>query len=520
MAVPNAECKSFATWRGVSAHRSRQRVVEASRPSFVSKHNIYVPAELREVLQPKAPEPEPKPEPQAAPYTGSSSFSADNVQVAIAAVQSSDKSVWRDATTAIRKALSKASNPPIQVVVASGVLPRLVELAGARGQDDPALQLEAAWSLCNVASGTSDECAAVVAAGAVPAVLPHLQSPRADLREQAAWLLGNIAGDGLAMRDKCLAEGLLPPLLAALRDETQAKPQQQLAWCMSNVLRWKPRPDKVVRDALPVLLAMAARADPHEDTLTDAALGRAAEITDRPKAPKSIVSAAVKLLASLPSGGELATAAVIDTGVLAAGFKRILRDSEVEPHISEVLFALSNIVATKALSYQAKAVADAGLIPLVVDGIRQQVKARPRREAAHTLANLTMFPPYARMLWEAGAVDALVDFLTQPQLMSLEKGSISKADSTAAEAAMEGLIGLAQEGKALASSSSSSTGVCEGVGEGEGGGAVSQNPVLEVFARVRAYERLQEAREAGQLPRSAFRKLEKLLLEFPPPPSS
>ncbi|KAG2425089.1 hypothetical protein HXX76_013998 [Chlamydomonas incerta] len=523
MAVPNPECKSFTTWRGVSAHRSRQKVVEASRPSFISRHNIYVPAELREVLQPKVEEVPQAPAAVAAPKVGASTFSPDDVQAAIAAAQSAERGVWRDATTAIRKALSKTNGPPIQAVVDSGVLPRLVEFVRTMGQD-PDLQLEAAWALCNVASGTSAQCEAVVAAGAVPAALPLLQSPRADLREQAAWLLGNIAGDGLALRDRCLEAGLMPPLLRALREETQDKAIQQLAWLTSNVLRWKPRPDKAVRDALPVLLAAAVRKDVNDEVLTDvmwalayasdhdpdafpdtagcaAALQRAAELLDRPKAPKSLVSAIVRFVSQLTTGGEPATAAVIDGGFLAAGFKRILAHSEVEPHVSDVLFALSNTVATKQLDYQAKAVADAGLIPLVVDGIRQQVKPRPRREAVHTLANLTMFPKYAPIAWECGAIEALVDFLTQPQLMSHDGGSVSKGDSSAAKAAMEGLIGFAEVGKELA-----------------GGDAdAAANPVLSLFASARLYERLQEARDAGELPRSALRDLEKLLQNFPPP---
>eukprot|EP00198_Chlamydomonas_reinhardtii_P002973 XP_001692309.1 flagella associated importin alpha-like protein [Chlamydomonas reinhardtii] len=483
--------------------------MEASRPSFVSRHNIYVTPELRDLLQPKS-SPEAEVEP---PYTGPTSFSPDDVGAAIEAAKSSEESMWRGATIAIRKALSKTSGPPIQAVADSGVLPRLVEFmsgggGGAMGSD-PELQvctLEAAWALCNVASGTSQQCGEVVAAGALPAVLPLLSSPRPELREQAAWLLGNIAGDGIGLRNQCLEAGALLPVLQALRDETNAKALQQLAW---------------LRDSLPVLLAMVVRTDLHEEALTDifwglayssdhnpdaiprqagcqAALARAAEVLDRPKAPKSLVSAAVRLLSQLPTGGELATTAVIDTGVLAGGFKRILLDSEVEPHVTDVLFALSNIVATAELDYQPKAVAEAGLIPLVVDAIRQQVKSRPRREAVHTLANLSMFRKYAPIAWESGAVEALVDFLTQPQLMSHDGGSLSKADSVAAHAAMEGLVKYAQVGKALAAAS---------------GGP---NPVLSAFASARLHERLCEARDCGELPRSVVRDLEALLRDFPP----
>lgn len=53
----------------------------------------------------------------------------------------------------LRKILSVEDGPPIQMVIDANIVPRLIEFI--KKEDHAHLQLESAWALTNIASGTS-----------------------------------------------------------------------------------------------------------------------------------------------------------------------------------------------------------------------------------------------------------------------------------------------------------------------------------------------------------------------------
>ena len=84
----------------------------------------------------------------------------------------------------------------------------------------------------------------VINANAVPEFIRLLSSPVLDVREQAVWALGNIAGDSPVCRDYVLQQGALRPLLALLSENHKLSMQRNATWTLSNFCRGKsPQPD-------------------------------------------------------------------------------------------------------------------------------------------------------------------------------------------------------------------------------------------------------------------------------------
>ncbi|KAK5616001.1 hypothetical protein CRENBAI_019022 [Crenichthys baileyi] len=269
------------------------------------------------------------------------------------------------ATQAARKLLSKEKQPPVHSIIAAGIIPRLVDFLAQF--ESPHIQFEAAWALTNVASGTSDQTAAVVEAGAIPAFIKLVASPH-----------------------KPITSG---PFLGPLGNIEPAY-LLNVAWTLSNLCRHKnPAPSLLaVEQMLPALLRLLHHDNSEvlADTcwavsyLTDGSNERIEVVVKAGVVPRlvqllacgelSVVTPALRSVGNIVTGTDEQTQCVLNAGALAM-FPGLLRHHK--PGVQkEAAWTVSNISAGK--SSQIQEVINAGLVPILVE-VLQQVRAQQFR---------------------------------------------------------------------------------------------------------------------------------------------
>lgn len=304
---------------------------------------------------------------------------------------------------ALRKLLAITGRPPIDEVIALGLLPALVQMLGHHSSK---LQFESAWCLTNIASGSTAQCAAVVEHKAIPPLVRLLSSGSLEVSEQAAWALGNVAGDCSNLRDVVLSHGALEQLISLIQNAASLGhlvPLRNACWALSNLLRGKPAPDhSYVVAAFPVLArllllddtdllvdvcwAVSSVSDSSDD-LISLLLGykcvpRLVELLQSGGEP--LEAPALRALCNIVSGSDAATQAVLEAGFLEQ-LPRLLSSPRAQIR-KEGCWAVSNIAA--GTPEQASLLLQGSLMPQVLNCLAEDEVFEVKKEALCVLYNL------------------------------------------------------------------------------------------------------------------------------------
>jgi len=342
------------------------------------------------------------------------------------AIMTDDPQAQFNATQQFRKLLSIEQNPPIQEVIQAGVVPRFVQFLKEINRPD--LQFEAAWVLTNIASGNADQTRVVVEQGALPIFVQLLQSPNDDVREQAVWALGNIAGDSPNFRDLVLQSGGLNPVMTVLRESEKTSMMRNATWTLSNLCRGKPPPPfEWVSPALGSLANLIYSTD--VEVLTDACWALS-YLSDGPNERITAViqsgvcrrlvelllhtsplvqTPALRAVGNIVTGDDHQTQVILQSGVLPSLHKLL---SHAKKAIrKESCWTISNITAGNR--EQIQEVINNGLIPPVIH-LLQTADFDIKKEAAWAISNATSggSPQQVEYLVENNCINPLVDLLS------------------------------------------------------------------------------------------------------------
>ena len=93
-----------------------------------------------------------------------------------------------------------------------------------------------------MATGTSDQTECLTEKGAIDKFIQVIGSAPENVKDQAIWAIGNIAGENIKLRDQVIEAGAIPTISAQLLHFKQPIMIRNATWALCNLARGRPTP--------------------------------------------------------------------------------------------------------------------------------------------------------------------------------------------------------------------------------------------------------------------------------------
>eukprot|EP01084_Bolivina_argentea_P139001 244581_1 len=145
--------------------------------------------------------------------------------------------------------LSSLKDPPLQTIIDSGIVTKLLPFLQDNENIDHKLQQQIAWIFTNICTGTEEHTQYIIDIGSVPLFVNMIKSTSYLVQEQSIWALGNIAGENLNSRNLVLDNDILQHFVSICKNYLQLTDDNQgicvlrnIAWVLSNLSGKDERP--------------------------------------------------------------------------------------------------------------------------------------------------------------------------------------------------------------------------------------------------------------------------------------
>ncbi|KAJ3444070.1 importin subunit alpha-4 [Anaeramoeba flamelloides] len=332
----------------------------------------------------------------------------------------------------IRILLSQKSDPPIDIVIKSGIIPTFVEMLSQK--ENLFLQLETAWIFSNICSGNHQQTKFVVDHGIIPIFIELLDSNDLSIVGQSIWALGNISGDCDEYRLLILNNKIVIPKLVSVlsRYPITLEVIKLTVWTLSLLFKGNaPLAPELCQLVFPIFSTYLQ--DFEEELLIDSCWGMSYICHDPENIQRlisedsisrliqllekdndEIIITSIRILSGVLGGTNKQTEFVLQAGILKP-LKKLIRS----PHhriVKETCFALSNITA--GTEDQIQLIIDEGFTPEIIDLFSNE-NPKIRREVCWIMCNAINGgnTEQIEIFIEANIIEKLCAFLLSDEIM-------------------------------------------------------------------------------------------------------